>query len=115
MAKLDIAVDSDSKGRGFESLRADHVGANVISFAPTFFQKSERTHSVAPPFQITTACAGLRFGFGCNPEACGIYTVAMFHTCGEQVAHRRFSIFKAFLPAFLAGIFFINVSHVGAK
>ena len=25
MAKLDIAADSDSEGRGFESLRADHM------------------------------------------------------------------------------------------
>ena len=52
---MDRASDSGSEGWGFESLPACHVGANVISFAPAFFQKSERTHSVAPPFQITTA------------------------------------------------------------
>ena len=55
-----------------------HVGASFISLAPTFFQKSERAHAAAPPFQITTAYAGLRFGFGCKPENCGIYTVAIF-------------------------------------
>lgn len=28
VAKMDIAADSDSEGRGFESLRADHNKAN---------------------------------------------------------------------------------------
>ena len=63
---------------GFESHHRHHVGASFISLAPTFFQKSERAHAAAPPFQITTAYAGLRFGFGCKPENCGIYTVAIF-------------------------------------
>ena len=35
-----------------------HVGASFISLAPTFLQKSERTHAAAPPFQITTAALG---------------------------------------------------------
>ena len=30
VAKLDIAVDSDSKGRGFESLRADQVKSYIL-------------------------------------------------------------------------------------
>ena len=38
VAQLDRASDSGSEGWGFESLRAYHVGANVISFAPTFFK-----------------------------------------------------------------------------
>ena len=33
-----------------------------------FYKKSERAHFAAPPFQIASAYAGLRFGFGCNPE-----------------------------------------------
>ena len=37
------------------------------------------------------------------------------HTCGEQVAHRRFSIFEAFLPAFIAGIFFVNAFQIGTN
>ncbi|WP_317380970.1 hypothetical protein, partial [uncultured Intestinimonas sp.] len=41
--------------RGFESHPLRHVGANVISFAPTFLYKSERTHFAASPFHITTA------------------------------------------------------------
>lgn len=46
VAKLDIAVDSDSKGRGFESLRADqmkntckpciHAGLQVFFYFPGF-------------------------------------------------------------------------------
>ena len=35
---MDRASDSGSEGWGFESLPACHVGANVISFAPTFFK-----------------------------------------------------------------------------
>ena len=46
-----------------------HVGASVISLAPTFLQKSERAHSAAPPFQITTATLGCDLGLGANPEA----------------------------------------------
>ena len=30
-----------------------------------------------------TRCAGLRFGFGCKPECCGIYTVAIFHVVAK--------------------------------
>ena len=49
------ALDSDSKDREFESLRADHVVASYISLAATFFlyliRKSPRTHSTAPPLQ----------------------------------------------------------------
>ena len=44
-----------------------HVGASFISFAPTFFKKSERTHSAAPPFQAANAplvCGLMRWGFG---------------------------------------------------
>ena len=35
-----------------------HVGASFVSLAPTFLQKSERTHAAAHPFQITTAALG---------------------------------------------------------
>ena len=49
------ALDSDSKDREFESLRADHVVASYISLAATFFlyliRKSPRTHSTAPPLR----------------------------------------------------------------
>ena len=67
VAQLDRALDSDSKGRTFESCRAYHVGASFISLAPTFFKKSERTHSAAPPFQAANAplvCGLMRWGFG---------------------------------------------------
>ena len=45
MAKLDIAVDSDSKGRGFESLRADQVKSYIlrdqnVAFSYIFKQKT---------------------------------------------------------------------------
>ena len=40
VAKLDIAVDSDSKGRGFESLRADHTCGEQIAHRRFFIIKS---------------------------------------------------------------------------
>ena len=42
-------------GPGFESPPGHHVGASCISLAPTFLQKSKRTHSAVPPFQPRTA------------------------------------------------------------
>ena len=44
-------------------VNASHVAADGISFAATFLQKSLLTHSVAAPFRIGPAVAGLRFGF----------------------------------------------------
>ena len=66
VAQLDRASDSGSEGWGFESLQAYHVGASFISLAPTFFQKSERAHAAAPPFQITTASLGCDLVLGAN-------------------------------------------------
>ena len=43
-----------------------HVGASFILLAPIFLQKSARAHA-APRLQTSTACAGLRFGFGRRP------------------------------------------------
>ena len=52
---------------GIFSVDTRHVGASFISFAPTFFKKSECTHSAAPPFQAANAplvCGLMRWGFG---------------------------------------------------
>ena len=51
--------------RGFKSLLPRHVVVDCISFATTFSfskQTSSLTHSVAPPFQITTAPLGCDLG-----------------------------------------------------
>ena len=45
-----------------------HVGASVISLAPTFLQKSERAHSAAPPFQIEPAALGFNLVLGTDLE-----------------------------------------------
>lgn len=53
-----------------------------VRFAPTFlcpWQKTSSARSLAPPFQITTACAGLRFGFGCEPGSCSIFSVSQIY------------------------------------
>ena len=51
MAKLDIAADSDSEGRGFESLRADHKrgkrlydACRVLFFCYLPVRVSEKAH-----------------------------------------------------------------------
>ena len=40
------------------------VGADCISFAPTFFQRSELIHSVAPPFKMRLAPPESHFVIG---------------------------------------------------
>ena len=46
--------------RRFESCHSDHVVADYVSFATTFFMKSHRlTHAVAPPFRKKSRSAHL--------------------------------------------------------
>ena len=62
-----LAVGGPSCGRHFSPLRnidfnrPFQVGASFVSLAPTFFQKSERTRSAAPPFKIEPASLGFNF------------------------------------------------------
>ena len=51
-----------------------------------FFQKPERAHAAAPPFQITTACAGLRFGFG---NVCRKATAFILLRCSRSLQAPR--------------------------
>ena len=57
------------QGSEFEPRRPLRVGASFVSLAPTFLQKSERTHAAAPPFQIEPAVLGFDLVSGVNPEA----------------------------------------------
>ena len=65
VAQLDRALDSDSKGRWFESSRAHHVAASVISLAAIFL-KSLRAHFAAAPFQIEPASPDFDLVSGAN-------------------------------------------------
>ena len=57
--------------RRFESCHSDHVAADDISFAATFFiKKPLLAHSVAAPFQIPTASLGCDLVLGADPENC---------------------------------------------
>lgn len=71
------ALDSDSKDREFESLRADHVVASYISLAATFFlyliRKSPRTHSTAPPLRNESRSSRL---LGCKRPRNGLVSLA---------------------------------------
>ena len=73
----------------FESGHRHHVGANVISFAPTFLQKSERAHAAAPPFQTEPAVAGLRFGAAASRRFC---LIARKYWTQPALPHRIFAI-----------------------
>ena len=64
--KIQIAKNLESVGpQGFPECiffgNKRQAGASVISLAPTFFQKSKRTHSAAPPIRTGPAalCSGL--------------------------------------------------------
>ncbi len=48
MAQLDNAADSDSEERGFESLRAGHVGAKSALLRLIFCLRQKISHSFSP-------------------------------------------------------------------
>ena len=58
-----------------------------------FFQKSERTHSAAPPFQITTASLGCDLVLGADLKAC-TSKVFMLST-SSQASYRLRRVFYA--------------------
>lgn len=81
VAQLDRVFDYESKGRGFESLRARHVVADYVSFATTFLLKNHRlTHAVAPPFRKKsrrTFAVHLQMHsrrLGLPPTSCEVYS-----------------------------------------
>lgn len=86
------ALDSDSKDREFESLRADHVVASYISLAATFFlyliRKSPRTHSTAPPLRNESRSSRL---LGCKRPRNGLVIA-----CGD-IKCKKPCVCKAFL------------------
>ena len=88
-----------------ETVHPFHVGASDISLAPTFLQKSERAHFAAPPFQIATACAGLRFGFGCRPGNKSSKLSTCFTSPRTSYRSRRL-FFKSHLSLILSRLLF---------
>ena len=69
------------EGRGIYSVAMFHVGAKRTLLRRLFMPMAKKTssaRSLAPPFQITTAYAGLRFGFWRRPERRCVYSVTMF-------------------------------------
>ena len=71
-----------------------HVGASVISLAPTFFQKSERAHFAAPPFQIEPAALGLDLVLGADLIAVHLYCC----DSSKEGQPKRLSFFSLFIP-----------------
>ena len=71
------------------SVGMPHLGAKSALLRRLFMPMAKKTssaRSLAPPFQITTAYAGLRFGFWRRPERRCIYTVEMTHVGASFVA-----------------------------
>lgn len=57
----DLCSGTCLKKSGIYSVAMFHVGASVISLAPTFYashEKSERAHFAAPPFHLRPASLG---------------------------------------------------------
>ena len=46
---------------------------------------------------------------------CGFKSHRSHHTCGEQVARRRFSFSFPQMPAFDSGIFFVEQTYFGTR
>ena len=73
-----------------------------------FFQKSERTHSAAPPFQITTASLGCDLVLGANrklvPRKCSRFPCwsKLYIACSDffQKSERAHSAAPPFQPRF---------------
>lgn len=64
-------VDGAAESVRASSATGHHVGAKSALLRRFFMlthKKASSARSLAPPLQIATAYAGLRFGFGCRPE-----------------------------------------------
>ena len=73
MAKLDIAVDSDSKGRGFESLRAGQkkrvlTARSVLSFFRSGDSNPERVSAVKKTVLWTVFRCEVRSGYAARTQ-----------------------------------------------
>ena len=66
---------------------SDHVAADALAFAATFFQKSPLIHSVAAPFRIEPAALGFDSVFITAP---GIFFVNATHVGAKSALLRRF-------------------------
>ena len=81
-------------GPGFESPPGHHVGAKSALLRRFFMlthKKASSARSLAPPFQIATAYAGLRFGFGCRPG--GMSSKLFARSTSEQASYRLLRLF----------------------
>ena len=117
--------------RRFESCHPDHVVADYVSFATTFLLKSHRlTHAVAPPFRKKSRLLRL---FACKrphnasealPTFCGFesisklfagisFAISLQSRASTRKSRSGLFLCYGFALASIAGIFFVNVSHIG--
>ena len=78
VAQLDRVLDSDSKGRWFESSRAYHVGTD---FAPFRFFISIKNQSHAPSFLLFREKSRSVRLFVCKRTCDGSLSLSTFHRC----------------------------------
>ena len=73
-----LSCFQNEENGSIHSVAMCHVGASFVSLALTFFQKSERTHAAAPPFQIEPATLGFDLVLGANLEPTASIMLQLF-------------------------------------
>ena len=103
------------EGRGIYSVAMFHVGAKSALLRRFFMlmrKKASSARSLAPPLQITTACAGLRFGFGCRPG--GMSSKLFPLSTSEQALYRLLRLFYKSQSALILPLFPLSTSQLFA-
>ena len=131
MAQFGRAPALGAGCRRFESCHPDHVVADYVSFATTFLLKSHRlTHAVAPPFRKKSrllrpfACKRALGASAALPTFCGFesisklfagisFAISLQSRASARKSRSGLFLCYGFALASIAGIFFVNVSHIG--
>ena len=131
MAQFGRAPALGAGCRRFESCHPDHVVADYVSFATTFLLKSHRlTHAVAPPFRKKSrllrpfACKRPHNASAALPTFCGFesisklfagisFAISLQSRASTRKSRSGLFLCYGFALASIAGIFFVNVSHIG--
>ena len=117
MSRAPLILDLGKGVRGIYSVAIFHVGAKSALLRRFFMlthKKASSARSLAPPFQIATAYAGLRFGFGCRPG--GMSSKLFARSTSEQASYRLLRFFiKVSAAHFAAPPFQIATACAGLQ
>ena len=131
VAQIGSALPWGGRGRGFKSRHSDQVVADYVSFATTFLLKSHRlTHAASPPFRKKSrllrlfACKRALGASAALPTFCGFesisklfagisFAISLQSRASTRKSRSGLFLCYGFALASIAGIFFVNVSHIG--